>query len=289
MTKLKWITDNGHQHELGYSGIWRQVTSLAEKASPSIRADAGDSFKSALTHTWINDRRDSALLPTRGYLMKTITELAGFGPLRGDVAFGKLEAETQAAIPLPIPGIASASESGVSFTAGLRGGLLYPLTLGGGDVPQSSRVNDRFILGGPTDVRGFRFAGLGPRDGPDSVGGDVYAAGGASLLFPLPRVGTEKPLRLQAFINGGRLLALQHPGGGNGEKRGELSSEQVKRSVRSTLSQLGDGLPSMAAGVGIVYAMPVARFELNFTLPLVVRRGEEARKGISLGVGLSFL
>jgi len=55
------------------------------------------------------------------------------------------------------------------------------------------------------------------------------------------------------------------------------------------LSQLGDGLPSMSAGVGIVYAMPVARFELNFTLPLVVRRGEEARKGISVGVGLSFL
>ena len=29
-----------------------------------------------------------------------------------------------------------------------------------------------------------------------------------------------------------------------------------------------------------MYAHPVARFELNFSLPLVMRRGEEARKGL---------
>ena len=41
----------------------------------------------------------------------------------------------------------------------------------------SSRINDRFQLGGPADVRGFRLSGLGPHDGADAVGGDVYAAG----------------------------------------------------------------------------------------------------------------
>jgi outer membrane protein insertion porin family len=59
--------------------------------------------------------------------------------------------------------------------------------------------------------------------------------------------------------------------------------------VYSTVAHLGDGIPSMAAGVGVVYAHPVARFELNFSLPLVLRRGEEGRKGLQFGVGINFL
>ncbi|KAF3353890.1 hypothetical protein VdG1_07920 [Verticillium dahliae VDG1] len=45
----------------------------------------------------------------------------------------------------------------------------------------------------------------------------------------------------------------------------------------------------VAAGVGLVYAHPVARFELNFSLPLVVRRGEVGTKGVQVGVGINFL
>jgi len=63
----------------------------------------------------------------------------------------------------------------------------------------------------------------------------------------------------------------------------------TSESVYSTVAQLGDGIPSVAAGVGVVYAHPVARFELNFSLPLVMRRGEEGRKGLQFGVGINFL
>ncbi|KAK5128546.1 hypothetical protein LTR85_003217 [Meristemomyces frigidus] len=283
-TRLLWQTGARSKHEFMYSGLWRQVTGLAEKASPTVRTDAGDSFKSSLTHTWTSDTRDIPMLPSRGYLLKTVTELAGLGPLQGDVAFGKFEMESHAAVPIPIPGIQG--ESGVSFTAGLRGGLLYPLALSGQQEPAQSRINDRFQLGGPTDVRGFRLSGLGPRDGADAVGGDVYAAGGASLLLPLPRVGKDTPLRLQAFINGGRLLALSDAREGNTEK---ASSRDAADSVMSAVSALTQELPSCAAGVGLVYAHPAARFELNFSLPLVIRKGEEGRKGFSFGVGINFL
>ena len=135
-------------------------------------------------------------------------------------------------------------------------------------------------------MRGFRLSGLGPRDGPDAVGGDVFAAGGASLLFPLPKTGKDTPLRLQAFVNGGRLVALNDVGG---EKQGSESGQDVANSVKSTIRELGNGLPSCAAGLGLVYAHPVARFELNFSLPLVLRKGEEGRKGVSFGVGIDFL
>ncbi|OCK83310.1 outer membrane protein, OMP85 family [Lepidopterella palustris CBS 459.81] len=275
-TKFKWTTAGGHRHEFGYSGTWRQVTGLASNASPTVRGDAGDSYKSSLTHTWTNDKRDYPLMPNRGYLMKTVSEIAGFGPLKGDVGFWKSEAETQVALPL--------GRSGVTFTSSLRGGMLYPLTCGGGDIPLQSRINDRFQLGGPTDVRGFRLSGLGPRDGPDAVGGDVYAAGRASLLFPLPKVGADTPLRLQAFVNGGRLLALKGK-----SKESEMDSDAVSNNMKKTIAQLRDGLPSCAAGFGLVYAHPVARFEINFSLPLVLRAAEAGRKGLSFGVGVEFL
>jgi outer membrane protein insertion porin family len=85
-------------------------------------------------------------------------------------------------------------------------------------------------------------------------------------------------------VNGGRLLALKNP-----QKEGDMSSEDVRKSVADTIRELGDGLPSMSAGVGLVYAHPVARFELNFSLPLVVRKGEEGRKGLQFGIGINFL
>ncbi|KAJ5096239.1 hypothetical protein NUU61_005595 [Penicillium alfredii] len=281
-SKLRWMSQSGHRHEVGYTGFWRQMTGLSENASPTVRADAGDSVKSSIFHNWVNDQRDNPLLPSRGYYAKAFNELAGWGPLKGDVSFWKSEIETQGAIPIPIPGIKG--DSGVSFTTGFRAGLLYPLGLDSSPRPQLSRVNDRFLLGGPTDVRGFRLCGLGPREGPDALGGDVYAAGSANLLFPLPRVGADKPVRIQAFLNGGRLLPLR-----TSQKATPTSSGEARDAMVSTLSELHNGLPSVAAGVGIVYAHPVARFELNFSLPLVLRKGEEGRKGLQLGIGINFL
>lgn len=280
--KLRYLGSAGSLHEFGYNGYWRQITGLAENASPSVRQDAGDTFKSSLSHTWTKDRRDNPFIPNGGHMIRTTNELAGLGPLAGDVAFFKSEVESQRAASVPVPG--RKSPSGISLTTGFRAGLLYPLTLSGQGAPSLSRINDRFQLGGPTDVRGFRLSGLGPHDGQDSVGGDVYAAGSANLLFPLPRLGAEKPLRLQTFVTGGRLLALR-----SRNKEGELSSDEIAATMRDTISELGNGLPSMSAGVGLVYAHPAARFELNFSLPLVLRKGEEGRKGLQFGIGINFL
>jgi outer membrane protein insertion porin family len=280
--KLRWQNRSGQLHELAYNGFWRQITGLGPNASLTVRGDAGDSVKSSITHTWVHDGRNRRLLPSSGAFAKTVNELAGWGPLKGDVAFWKSEIETQGAVPIPIPGIKG--ESGVSFTTGLRAGLLYPLNLDWSAKPQPSLVNDRFILGGPTDVRGFRQAGLGPHDGSSAVGGDVYAAGSANLLVPLPRAGKDSPLRFQAFVNGGRLLALR-----TSQKESPKTPNEVKNAIASTVTELGNGLPSIAAGVGLVYAHPAARFELNFSLPVVQRKGEEGRKGLQLGIGINFL
>jgi outer membrane protein insertion porin family len=268
---LKWADkDPRSRHEVTYTQSWRQLTALAENASPTVRHDAGDSVKSSVSHIWWKDARNHPFLPTSGYFMRTVSEVAGWGALKGDVAFWKSEMETTTATSL-------SDDHGVSLQAGARLGVLYPLPLGWTGKPQASRLNDRFQLGGPTDVRGFSIGGLGPRDGVDAVGGDVFAAGSVNLLFPFPRVGKDTPLRFQVFANGGRSLALSR------------DSDSTSKNVWSTIGKLGNGLPSLAAGVGVVYAHPVARFELNFSLPLVMRRGEEGRKGLQFGVGINFL
>jgi outer membrane protein insertion porin family len=292
--RLAWLAENNDSHAVAYSGVWRQLTGLAATASPTVRADAGDSLKSSLTHTFTRDRRDSPTLPQSGYLLRAISELAGWGPLNGDVSFAKTEMEASGALPVPIPGLIG--KSGVSVGGGLRLGVLYPLPSGYSltGAAQPSRINDRFQLGGPTDVRGFKLGGLGPHDGADSVGGDVFAAGSVNALIPLPRTGPDSPLRLQLFANAGRLVAVSSKGKGKGKgKEGReglaMDSATVFRSVQSAIGELTNGPPSMAAGIGLVYAHPVARFELNFSLPLVLRRGEEGRKGLQVGVGINFL
>lgn len=290
--KGSWLSPQGDLHNLAYSSTWRQITGLSAAASPTVRADAGDSMKSAFSYTFTRDRRDNPMLPQSGYLLKAVTELAGVGPLRGDVAFSKSELEVGGAVPVPLPGVSS-ERTGISVGGGLRFGVLYPLTLGwspkGEVIP--SLINDRFQLGGPTDVRGFKIGGLGPRDGGDSVGGDVFAAGSVNMLLPLPRTGADSPLRLQLFANAGRLVALENrTRAREKESKGlAMTPSAVRNGMRRALGELTNGVPSLAAGFGLVYAHPVARFELNFSLPLVLRRGEQGRKGLSVGVGVNFM
>ena len=85
------------------------------------------------------------------------------------------------------------------------------------------------------------------------------------------------------FANGGRLLALK-----KSDTEGR-DGGKAKQTLSSTVAELGNGLPSMAAGFGLIYAHPVARFELNFSLPLVLRKGEEGRKGLQFGIGINML
>ncbi|RDA82443.1 hypothetical protein CP532_4515 [Ophiocordyceps camponoti-leonardi (nom. inval.)] len=284
--RFSWLNAQRDTHSVEWSALWRQVTGLSAAASPTVRHDAGDTVKSAIKHTFYRERRDNPQLPQEGHMLRSTLEVAGFGPLGGDVAFSKSEFEMSGAIPIPLPGVPG--RTGISVGAGLRTGMLWPLPLGfdlkGRALP--SRINDRFLLGGPTDVRGFKLAGLGPHDGRDSVGGDMFVAGSVNVLLPLPYKGPDSGLRFQLFANGGRLVAI---GDGKETDSQGMTAKAVCDGVLRAAARLVDGVPSMAAGVGLVYAHPVARFELNFSLPLVLRRGEVATKGLQMGVGINFL
>ncbi|KAF3911699.1 hypothetical protein AA313_de0204008 [Arthrobotrys entomopaga] len=276
---VRWaIPSHFLKQSISYEGIWRTLTSLHDDASATIRQDAGDSIKSAITHILTRDTRNNPILPTSGTFLRLRNSVAGFGPLKGTVGHWKSEVESSLALSL---------FKGVSVNSSLRGGILFPLALSGETESRPSTVADRFHIGGANDVRGFQTGGLGPHSGRDSLGGDAYVAGSVGMLFPFPRVGADSGLRLQAFVNGGRVLALEKPPGAKSASAGD----KMKYTVGRLLSEA----PSLAAGVGIVYGHPVARFELNFCLPLGVRGtygeegAEKARKGLQFGVGIEFL
>lgn len=119
-------------------------------------------------------------------------------------------------------------------------------------------------------MRMFRFHSLGPRDGVDSLGGNAFWAVGASLLAPIPSR-PDWPLKIHSFFNAGQLALVQ----GQGKGLSNAWQELVQ--------------PSSSFGVGLMYMQSGLRVELNAGLPLTARKGDGHRKGIQLGIGISFL
>ena len=83
----------------------------------------------------------------------------------------------------------------------LWGGYLHPFT--------PSKINDRFLLGGPSTLRGFGLWGAGPRTNGFSTGGEAYWASGLHLYAPvplLPQRGLFNRIRLHGFATGGNIV-----------------------------------------------------------------------------------
>lgn len=104
------------------------------------------------------------LLPTKGYYLRFTQELAGVGKL-GDTKYLKHEVEASIAhqhgggeILRDENGLAKAIAPGIVLSLNVRGGLLA--TLNG----KEANISDKFMLGGPLSIRGFRTCGVGPRD-----------------------------------------------------------------------------------------------------------------------------
>ncbi|KAI8583168.1 hypothetical protein K450DRAFT_224520 [Umbelopsis ramanniana AG] len=257
-------------HEISYDLSWRTIDRIAENGSLSIRNQAGHSLKSSISHSFVRDRRDDMLLPTKGYYLRFTQELAGVGKI-GDTKYLKHEVEASIArqhgggeILRDENGLAKAIAPGIVLSLNVRGGLLATLN------DKEANISDKFMLGGPLSIRGFRTCGVGPRDKKDSLGGDAYWATGVSLITPLPKL-ADKPLRGHAFVNAGSLIPW---------KTGTSTSDTIKALTAS---------PSVAVGFGIIYRHSVARLELNFCIPLTVARGDMFKRGFQLGLGLNFM
>lgn len=238
----------------------------------SIRKEVGHSLKSSINHVFVRERRDDMLLPSNGHYLRLAQELSGVFGL-GDSHFFKTELESQFCHQFGGGQLLKDKETGE--LVGIHPGFVMSTTFRAGwlanlsdDNNKASTVSDRFLLGGPLSIRGFRNAGVGPRDYRDALGGNMYWAAGISAIAPLPKL-ESKPLRAHAFINAGTNV----PSG-------------------STLQSTAQALmksPSISAGFGLIYRHSIARIELNYCVPLTAAKGDQIKRGLQLGLGLNFL
>lgn len=246
-------------HEIAFDVMHRHLSKLLPTASLGIQRQSGHSIKSSLSHLYTFDNRNDPFLSTTGHYLKFFQELAGFG---GDAQHYKVEGEGQ-------------------FSRVFHNGFGYSLTSQVGLIRSLNRQKaplfcDRFQLGGPVSIRAFRYNSLGPKDGLDSLGGDLYYALGASLFAPIPSK-PEWPLKLHSFFNAGQLIQL--------DPKISFYSPLNQHLIKTELL----AKPSSSIGLGMMYRQGNLRAEVNFGLPLTIRANDGVRKGIQLGIGISFM
>ncbi|OBA19644.1 hypothetical protein METBIDRAFT_79643 [Metschnikowia bicuspidata var. bicuspidata NRRL YB-4993] len=250
--KISSRLDSKLNFDLSFENAWRRLSNHGSRSMEVIR-QLKDTFKSSVLFNIKYDTRDHPITPTIGSFARVGIEKCGLFRLN-NVSFTKLVWEGQMACKL--------SET-QTLIASNKAGALF------GTANRTSNVLDRFHMGGPNDVRSFLLQGLGPKENNSSVGGDYFLSGGLSLLSHIPRTPKDSNFKFHTFVNSGKLV-----------KGGDTFPNVVKKLTKEH---------SISIGTGILYNHPLARFELNFVLPITAHSTDYLRKGIQYGVGISFL
>lgn len=176
---------------LGLNAENVKIDTFAE--SPASYLNFVNSFGSnysylAATGGWSRDTRDSFIQTTKGSLYKVYTE-ASVGKLK----YYKLGYQQQYFTPLTR-----------SVTLMLNGDIGIGDGYGGRPMP----FFKSYYAGGPGSLRGYAFAGVGPRDSlGNGLGGTRRLTGTAEILFPVPGAEKDKSLRFSTFLDAGQVYA----------------------------------------------------------------------------------
>jgi outer membrane protein insertion porin family len=185
-------TDFERKANGGRAGFGYNFTRFTN-ASLSLRADATrilpvgtvaasrvllDEFAKGLQHTRSltfslnRNTTDKFIDPSRGSVQSGSVEYAG-GPFGGDSQFVKYFLNAKAFYPVTASTV---------FSWNALWAHVVP-TVSGGEVP----IFERFFLGGPYSIRGFRSRELSPKDPNtgESIGGNKELVGNLEYLFPL--------------------------------------------------------------------------------------------------------
>lgn len=247
------------QQKLILDGAWRHITCLSRSTAFAIREQAGHSLKSSLRHELSVDRRNDLVFPSDGVAFTIKNELAGLG---GDIGFLKNELDMQVNVPLP---------KEIVIQGSMLAGHLLPLRNN-----KTHCITDRFMLGGPMNVRGFEMAGIGPHSDGCSLGAEMFWAAALHAYTPLPllsRGGSiSDKFRLHAFVNTGNI--------GN-----FVLTDDYKQNLQTLIRDM-----RLSYGAGLAMTLGgFARVELNYCVPLLLQRGDRPNHGLQFGVAANFL
>lgn len=204
--------------------------------SRSICDQRGSNLTSLVGYTYRWDRRNDPIRPTRGFDLTVRQDFAGLG---GDVKYIRSEADVSAYYGIRPEWVVTAKGS-----AGIIEGF-----------DDRVRINDRFFKGGNT-FRGFKTAGIGPRDTlvTDALGGKLYGIGSLELSFPSPlpeQYGIDGAL----FVDFGTL--------------GRLDDVDLRNAAGAIDPAIRDDLSlRAAAGISVFWTSPLGpiRFDISQVL-----------------------
>lgn len=137
-----------------------EIADIDASAPSFIQQQRGSTVISAGGITLTRDTRDNFIFPTYGNVVKLNNWVAG-GPFGGQVSYYQIEARASQWIPM-----FDAGEQTLQILA--RGGAMVGFD--GRSIP----FYERFLLGGAYDLRGFKYAHVGPFDGDEPTGGNTY-------------------------------------------------------------------------------------------------------------------
>jgi len=195
------------------------------------------------------DKRNNYLDPTKGFLLSTSVEWAGL--FAGNTDFIKYNATAKSWIPF---------WKSTYFAAKANYGLLHLIDAGDDLV-----VEERFFLGGPNTLRGFRYRRVGPRR-PTDTGGYVIIGGVqqilASLDFVVP---LSKTVGLKA-------VAFFDIGNSFDNDEFNLNPSNLKKD----------------AGFGLRWISPLGPMKLDIGFPIGERLPDEEKYEVQFTVGNLF-
>ncbi len=236
------------RHSVRYSLKTDDITDVSEDSSFYIKEQEGQNTTSLIGDTFLYDKRNSTINPTKGYYFKLNQDLAGLG---GDSKF--LRHEVRAGYFLPV----------------LRDDVILQLTANGGYIVGLNntdvRINERFFLGGD-DLRGFKTAGVGPRDSltSDALGGNSYYLGSVELHFPL---GLPEELDFSGvlFTDVGSLWDTDSSGS----------------------NILDENSPRVSVGTGVSWGSPVGPIRIDIGFP-IMKKSYDRTQQIRFSFGTRF-
>ncbi|MCC7300324.1 MAG: outer membrane protein assembly factor BamA [Verrucomicrobia bacterium] len=156
LTKPVW--DPFTRASVSYSLEQFSVNNMETNAPSEILDDKGSHLKSAVGFDLSRDTRDQFFIPTRGNYSSAGVEVAGFG---GDQETYMLEAKTSQFWPVLDDHVFN-----------LKGEMRTIESYGSKDVP----IYDMLFLGGPRNIRGFKYRDVSPRT-KDGSGSDEPVGG----------------------------------------------------------------------------------------------------------------
>jgi outer membrane protein insertion porin family len=164
-----------------------KIGNFEDNVSADLRAEEGTNLVSSVGFSLTEDRRDNKIVPTNGWVLTGLTDVAG-GPFGGDKDFYRLETNGSYYIPLRYSSVLEFS-----------GKLGMVTSYGSSD---SVPIFERYFAGGGRSIRGYDERAIGPLDSVtgDPIGGEGIFVGSVEYTVPLVEV-----IKLAAFFDTGNV------------------------------------------------------------------------------------